>query len=275
MHSGSIALILSSLSDLGLDGERLSSLAPGIDSTPLGRIPAGSRRAGPGGRDLARSETPLRGDAPTGEVRRQVNARLARLPAPERRYWQKIAAGQTATDSLFFLALSLNADGKPIPVVNTDIATGMFLENFTASGDPSGKGTAERDASTLVLPYPVGLLVDSLGPVVANDAYASPGIWERFSKDSYHSPRVVWGREVNLISLGLAKAPGRALQSWLQRILTAVDASGLGHNELWSYRIEGDRLRPTRYGSSSDVQLWNTTDLAVEFVLSRLGMPPQ
>ncbi len=80
---------------------------------------------------------------------------------------------------------------------------------------------------------------------------------------------------MNLISLGLAKAPGSALQSWLQRILAAVDASGLGHNELWSYRIEGDRLRPTRYGSSSDVQLWNTTDLAVEFVLSRLGMPPQ
>ncbi len=170
----SIALILSSLSELGLEGERLSSLAPGIDSTPLGeyrRNPAALDRAVEVWRGARRHfEVTL----PPADVRRQVNARLARLPAPERRYWQKIAADRAAsTDSLFFLALSLDADGKPIPVVNTDIATGLFLENFAASGKPGDKGTAERDASTLVLPYPVGLLVDSLGPLVANDAYAS------------------------------------------------------------------------------------------------------
>jgi len=60
------------------------------------------------------------------------------------------------------------------------------------------------------------------------------------------------------------------LQNALRSTTRAVDASGLGHNELWSYRIAGDRLLPIRYGSSSDVQLWNTTDLAVEFVLSQL-----
>ena len=49
-----------------------------------------------------------------------------------------------------------------------------------------------------------------------------------------------------------------------------VDASGLAHNELWSYRVADDRLLPTRYGSGSDVQLWSTTDLAVQFMLSRL-----
>ena len=130
-----------------------------------------------------------------------------------------------------------------------------------------------RDVSAFVLPYPVGLLVDSLGPVVANDAYASPAIWARFRADTYHSPRVVWGREVNLIFLGLAKAPGVALQTSLRRMLAAVEASGLGHNELWSYRIAGDRLLPVRYGTSSDVQLWNTTDLAVEFVLANLQIP--
>jgi hypothetical protein len=106
--------------------------------------------------------------------------------------------------------------------------------------------------------------------VVANDAYASPRTWRRFRQDLYHSPRVVWGREVNLISLGLSKARGKVPADWLTRILAAVEASGLGHNELWSYRIEGNRLLPVRYGTSSDVQLWNTTDLAVEFELSRL-----
>jgi hypothetical protein len=87
---------------------------------------------------------------------------------------------------------------------------------------------------------------------------------------------------VNLLFLGLANritaAAGdpalgsyvAALEDALERTTKAVDASGLSYNELWSYRIAGDRLLPVRYGTSSDVQLWNTTDLAVEFVLSQL-----
>ena len=51
----------------------------------------------------------------------------------------------------------------------------------------------------------------------------------------------------------------------------AVHASGLEHNELWSYRIEGGRLRPTRYGTTSDIQLWSGTNLAVQFALARLN----
>jgi hypothetical protein len=184
-------------------------------------------------------------------------------------------------DSLSFLALSLDVGGKPIPVVNTDPATGVFL------GHMGDRESLLRDVAPFVLRYPAGLLVDSLGPLVANDAYASRQIWDRFQADAYHSPRVVWGREVNLLFLGLAnhiktavEGAGRSreevpqyvgtLQKVLQGTTAAVDASGLGHNELWSYRIEGGRLRPSRYGTSSDVQLWNTTDLAVEFVLSTL-----
>jgi hypothetical protein len=125
-----------------------------------------------------------------------------------------------------------------------------------------------------VQPYPVGLFVEGLGPLVANDAYASRHVWERFKADAYHSPRVVWGREVNLLLLGLANLTDSfdpVVRVALDRTLRAVEASGLGYNELWSYRIEEDRLLPIRYGTSSDVQLWNTTDLAVEFVLARLA----
>jgi hypothetical protein len=127
--------------------------------------------------------------------------------------------------------------------------------------------------------YPVGLFVDRLGPLVANDAYASPAVWEAFDKDRYHSPRVVWGREVNLFMLGLAKEittdsnSGRAayvneLRSALTRTSAAVEASGLKHTELWSYEIVGRRLNPIRYGAATDIQLWNVTDLAVQFVLA-------
>jgi hypothetical protein len=133
-------------------------------------------------------------------------------------------------------------------------------------------------------PYPVGLRVDGLGPVAANDAYASPVVWKKFANDAYHSPRVVWGREVNLLLLGLATIERRAtgpadttrsldlgrVGDALTRTMQDVDASGLAHNELWSYRVAGGRLLPTRYGSGSDVQLWSTTDLAVQFMLSRL-----
>jgi hypothetical protein len=134
----------------------------------------------------------------------------------------------------------------------------------------------------------VGLFVPGLGPVVANDAYASPEVWSAFERDQYHSPRVVWGREVNLITLGLAHqiaaaVDGRgqpqdpalapyvtALTSALRGIQDAVEASGLRHAELWSYHIENGKLVPARYGTASDVQLWNTTSLAVQWALAHL-----
>jgi hypothetical protein len=169
---------------------------------------------------------------------------------------------RASSDSLSFLVLSLDSDGMPIPVVNTDPATGLFLGTF-AKSEP-------LVIRPFMRPYPVGLFVDSLGPLAANDAYAPPAIWERFSADAYHSPRVVWGREVNLLLLALARLSSSDAKAALARTLGAVEASGLGHNELWSYRIERGRLLPVRYGTSSDVQLWNTTDLAVEFVLSTL-----
>jgi hypothetical protein len=62
------------------------------------------------------------------------------------------------------------------------------------------------------------------------------------------------------------------MRSALMRVNAAVEASGLKHNELWSYEIEAGALKPIRYGASTDVQLWNVTDLAVQFVLKRLGI---
>nr|MBA3561059.1 hypothetical protein [Gemmatimonadaceae bacterium] len=61
------------------------------------------------------------------------------------------------------------------------------------------------------------------------------------------------------------------LNDALRKTSAAVQASGLKHNELWSYRIAGGRLLPIRYGASTDIQLWNITDLAVQFELARIG----
>ena len=187
-------------------------------------------------------------------------------------------ASGAARDNLAFLALALDSAGGPIAVANSDPATELFL-------DASASAAPNLDQLDLFLrPYPVGLFVDKLGPVVANDAYAPPRVWAAFGNDTYHSPRVVWGREVNLLLLGLAAIGVRATAGGepalqgelapalaaLQQTYDAVRASGLEHNELWSYRIDGGRLLPTRYGSGSDVQLWSTTDLAVQFTMSRI-----
>ena len=230
------------------------------------------------------------------EIRRRVDALLETMPAEERAYWR---SGLDADDAalsrpLSFLALALDAEGRPIAAPSTDPATGLFLGDHTAEipSGTRGAGDVLEMLDAIARPYPVGLFIEGLGPVVVNDAYASRAVQRRFREDLYHSPRVVWGREVNLLLLGLARQVGAAydtagalrtesdslrarvdaMRGLLEATLEAVDVSGLGHNELWSYRIEGDTLRPVRYGQSSDIQLWNVTDLSVGFLLD--GLPP-
>ena len=191
--------------------------------------------------------------APRGDRAARSAAKLAWLPGAERAYWTAGRWPQPGAlrDSLAFLALSLDSAGAPIPVVNTDPATELFLD-ATSAARPGQLESVEP----FLRPYPVGLFVGGLGPLVANDAYAARRVWDTFAKDAYHGPRVVWGREVNLLLLGLAAsgrgadpecgrhAQRRRASDALQRTLDAVRASGLEHNELWSYRIEGGRLLP-------------------------------
>jgi len=233
------------------------------------------------------------------EVRSHIAARLAAMPAEERRYWTRLLATSGADrDSLSFLALALDAQGKPIGVANTDPATQLFLgaRGGDERGTPDAAAAGDRrdvlrDVRLFVRPYPAGLFVERVGPVVANDAYARRAVWRAFDRDRYHSPRVVWGREVNLFLLGTAgriastgdlagrtatargdstdAAYARELRAALQQVVAAVEASGF-RSELWSYEFRNGRPVPVRYGSGSDVQLWSTTDLAVQFALSRL-----
>jgi hypothetical protein len=205
------------------------------------------------------------------EIARRIRARLQWLPGPERDYWASVwqQAGAPA-DTLRFLALALDAAGQPIPIVNTDPAMLLLVDSLAPE--------RVRDLiAPIMTPYPIGLFVDDLGPLVANDTYAGSDVWESFRRDPYHSPTVVWGRDVNLLLAGLALQGARAapdggpgpFEDALQRTGTAVDRSGLRHAELWSYRIADRKLVPMRYGTSSDVQLWSLTDLAVQYLLNR------
>jgi hypothetical protein len=62
----------------------------------------------------------------------------------------------------------------------------------------------------------------------------------------------------------------RELRAAITKVRRTVESSGF-RSELWSYAPRGDRVVAIRYGSGADVQLWSTTDLAVQFALSRLG----
>ena len=284
----SIGEILTALEAIGFSNEQLAALAPGVANTPLGDFAhdqAFFQRAienwRGAGRHFVVSLTPE-------EIQTRVAAKLQWLPTPERAYWQGVLSATGADKSpLEFLAISLDSAGRPIPVVNTDPATWLFLRDGKDTTS-AALSAVMRDVRAIVRAYPVGLLVDRLGPLVANDAYAPLTVWETFKRDTYHSPRVVWGREVNLTLLGLAnqvsgatdslgrpRSPGLApyvteMRDALRRVNSAVEASGLKHNELWSYEISDGTLKPIRYGASTDVQLWNVTDLAVQFVLSRI-----
>ena len=220
------------------------------------------------------------------QVRGAVLARLTAMPEDERAWWQSRASTPGAlTDSLTFLAVALDADGAPIGVANTDPATQLFLGDAEGSLAPptmENKTNVLRTVRLFARAYPAGLFVDRIGPVVANDAYATPAVWDAFVKDPYHGPRVVWGREANLFLLGVAGHITRAesagassdpayvseLRAAMEQIRTAVEQSGF-HTELWSYGFTRGQLGAMRYGSGADIQLWSTTDLAVQYVLSR------
>jgi hypothetical protein len=193
------------------------------------------------------------------EVETRVRAKLASLPAVEQAHWDSVLSHmQFRLDTLRFPAVSLDSAGQPIPVMSTDPAMWLLLE----------EQPVERETELLrpfLLPYPVGLFIDGVGLTVANDAYASPQVWDMYARDLYHSPRVVWGREVNVLLAALAR---RNRPGAIDSVRSAVARSGLQYAELWSYKFEGGALRPVRYGSSSDVQLWTLTDLAVQYLLN-------
>ena len=289
----SVSEILSRLRTIGISQARLNALTAGPTQTALAafaRDTALMRRAvetwSGAEKHFVVTMTPV-------EIRAAIFRKLASVPPVERSYWGGVLGTAADARPLEFLAVSLDSAGRPIPVVNTDPATGIFLADRSVATSGSRERIL-RDVRPIVRSFPAGLLIQGLGPVVANDTYASPQVWAAFQRDLYHSPRVVWGREVNLITLGLAKhiaasvdAAGRprdpALASYvselrdaLQQVRANAEASGLKHNELWSYAIEGSppRLRPIRYGASTDIQLWNVTDLAVQFVLARLVPTP-
>src|SRR6266699_5747361 len=110
-----------------------------IDSTLRALGLPGVPQSGEG--DVARAAETWRGTArhfevvlAPAEVEARVRAKLASLPAAERLYWeQKLIGAGLPTDTLRFYAVSLDSVGVPIPVMSTDPAMWLLLENLDSA----------------------------------------------------------------------------------------------------------------------------------------------
>ncbi|MBN4080799.1 hypothetical protein JYT44_00400 [Caldithrix abyssi] len=221
------------------------------------------------------------------EALRRIREKLSWLSQDEAFYWREILNNTEMPETIEFYAIALDENGKPIPVMHSDIATLFFLNEFTED-ILLGKTSSDEAINLLnhfILPFPLGLFIDGVGSVVTNDMYASKTVWENFNKDLYHSPRTIWGREVNLLIIGITKqilaaydetgqlrdagltAYVKELKQILNTTLKAVETSGLKDSELWSYEVQEGKVNPVRYGTSSDIQLWNLTNMAAQYLL--------
>ena len=171
-----------------------------------------------------------------------------------------------------FHAISLDATGKPLPVVNSDEGFELLFAKPTAD-------ILDRDVRSVIRPFPLGLMTGA-GMVVANPVFADSDIKARFTSHAYHGT-VIWSWQQALFASGLERQLQRTdlpetvrahLLAARESLWRAIDAGrSVQSSELWSWSFEGGRYRVTPFGSrdtdadeSNAAQLWSTVYLAVQ-----------
>ncbi|MBY0305112.1 MAG: hypothetical protein K2W86_08205 [Sphingomonas sp.] len=172
---------------------------------------------------------------------------------------------------LRFHALSIDATGQPVPIINSDEGFALLF------GNPP-PADLDRDIAAVMRPFPAGLMTDA-GLVVANAAFAGEAVQARFTPGAYHGA-VIWSWQQALLAAGLERqlrrqdlpAPVRhrliVAQAALWRVIDAT--RGLQSSELWSWQYRNGRYQPIAFGAgkadvdeSNAAQLWSTVYLAV------------
>ena len=208
----------------------------------------------------------FRTDVPAAEAAEQVRGYAAKVGVPA-----APALAALGGKSLSFNAISLDANGKPVPILNSDDG---FLLLF---GHPD-LAELERTVGSAMRPFPAGLMTD-IGLLVANAAQAAPEVEDRFGPGAYHGA-VVWSWQQALFAAGLERqlarrdlpAATRTLltdaQAKLWRAINAARATA--NSELWSWAYRDGRYQVVPFGAgkqdvdeSNAAQLWSTVYLAV------------
>jgi hypothetical protein len=168
-------------------------------------------------------------------------------------------------------AVSLDADGTPIPVMHSDDG---FVLLF---GMPS-PAMLDEIASRITRPFPAGLRTP-VGIVVANPVFASAELQHVLDRSAYHGT-VVWSWQQAMLAEGIDRQLARgdlpastrdALAAAKRALWSAIrGAPSMTTSELWSWAINGDAWRVVPFGQgaadadeSDAIQLWSTVFLAV------------
>jgi hypothetical protein len=179
------------------------------------------------------------------------------------------AAAALDSPTLTFEALALDAAGHPLPVMHSDVALRLLLEEPRPA-------TIMATLQTLMSPFPAGLMTP-VGLLVANPAVADAATQRQFARDAYHGT-VIWAWQQAVLLAGIDRqlrrpdlpAPLRSLLSRARCSLwAAIDrARPLRGSELWSwssgpggYRLRAFQPAGTGEAESDAAQLWSTVFL--------------
>ena len=172
---------------------------------------------------------------------------------------------------LSFHALSLDEQGKPVPILNSDEGFRLLLAN------PAPEELA-KSVAAVMRPFPAGLMSD-VGLLVANPALASTDLRAEFTRYAYHGT-VVWSWQQALLAAGLERqlrrrdlpAPLRAQLERARSDLWAVieRSAAMRTSELWSWSYANGQYRLEPFGrpgadadESNAAQLWSTVYLGL------------
>ena len=215
----------------------------------------------------ARAASLFRVEIPAPAAAAQIRRYAAELGLPS-----AAAVTSIGGQPLVFHALSLRADGSPVPIINSDEGFDLLF------GMPSA-ADLDRYIGGIMRPFPAGLMTD-VGLLVANGAFVAPDVQARFSPAAYHGA-VVWSWQQALLAAGLERQLGRTdlpapvrrkletAQAALWRAIAATRA--VQSSELWSWTYRDGRYQVVPFGAgkadvdeSNAAQLWSTVYLAVQ-----------
>lgn len=169
-------------------------------------------------------------------------------------------------------AISLDADGKPVPIVHSD-------EGFVLLFGRPSPADLDTYVNALMRPFPAGLMT-GIGMLTANPVFVDKNAQARFMPGAYHGT-VVWSWQQALYAAGLERQLARRdLPNGVRAKLVKAQTSlwqairatrGLQNSELWSWKYANGRYEVVPFGAGRDdvdesnaAQLWSTVYLAVQ-----------
>jgi hypothetical protein len=242
---------------------RSGVLAPYLSSEQKASLSTASAIAAVWSRE---APTLFRAQLKEADVRRQITAYAAKLGVSSTLALDSLPAGDLTVN-----AIALDAQYKPIPVLNSDGGFALLLQDPTAAD-------VDQLVDSMLRPFPAGLLTDA-GLVVANPVFADATRQQQLGPTAYHGT-VVWSWQQALMAAGLERQIARRdlpaatvarLRKAQQRLWSVIEKTNeMRASELWSWRFDSGRYQAVPFGQSSGdadesnaAQLWSTVYLSI------------